>query len=419
MLPTVAKKIIDALANGINPETGEILPAESIFHSHLVCSALLAASNSLSSHKKNDTSSTGPNNHGKPWSEVEDTELLIAFDAGVLVKDLAAKHSRSIGGITSRLVRLGRLTESSHMGTSESTSKPMSDEGLVNEPSHAVNVHAASDMNIQRGKTEQELSSIRKHFLELERLARENKQSSTNESEKPLPNLAPKEVVDVVKSIPTQLAPLMESVERTIPEKNDKPNREQAKQEFENIFTASWTGDNPIRFERDLVRAGGMVTLDFYFSDVRMAVIVHDGDEQTAEHIYHDVEGDLGLESMGITLVCFSIDEIFGNRHILIGKLKSKWQSASNITKGKGQSGKQNNSSRRPASVKNKKHQSINSGTGSFKGGWTSLSQGVKRMGEATYAKQYVNEGIAGTRDENKKMRGQLWGDMRNRSKGR
>lgn len=30
-----------------------------------------------------------------------------------------------------------------------------------------------------------------------------------------------------------------------------------------------------------------------------------------------------------------------------------------------------------------------------------------------------INEGIAGTREENKKMRGQLWGDMRNRGRGR
>ena len=30
----------------------------------------------------------------------------------------------------------------------------------------------------------------------------------------------------------------------------------------------------------------------------------------------------------------------------------------------------------------------------------------------------HVNEGLAGTREENKKMRGQVWGEMRNRSKG-
>lgn len=31
----------------------------------------------------------------------------------------------------------------------------------------------------------------------------------------------------------------------------------------------------------------------------------------------------------------------------------------------------------------------------------------------------HINEGLAGTRNENKKMRGQLWGDMRNRDRGR
>ena len=31
----------------------------------------------------------------------------------------------------------------------------------------------------------------------------------------------------------------------------------------------------------------------------------------------------------------------------------------------------------------------------------------------------HISEGFAGTRDENKKMRGQLWGDMRNRGRGR
>ena len=31
----------------------------------------------------------------------------------------------------------------------------------------------------------------------------------------------------------------------------------------------------------------------------------------------------------------------------------------------------------------------------------------------------HINEGLAGTRDENKKMRGQLWGGMRDRGRGR
>lgn len=51
-----------------------------------------------------------------------------------------------------------------------------------------------------------------------------------------------------------------------------------------------------------------------------------------------------------------------------------------------------------------------------FTGGWTSLEQGEKKVGD-TKAKQYITEGIAGTRDENKKMRGQLLGDMRKRGR--
>ena len=31
----------------------------------------------------------------------------------------------------------------------------------------------------------------------------------------------------------------------------------------------------------------------------------------------------------------------------------------------------------------------------------------------------YVDEGLAGTREGHKRMRGQLWGDMRNRARGR
>lgn len=58
-----------------------------------------------------------------------------------------------------------------------------------------------------------------------------------------------------------------------------------------------------------------------------------------------------------------------------------------------------------------------NGGTSAvFTGGWTSLAQGERKVGD-TKAKQYITEGIAGTRDENKKMRSQLLGDMRKRGR--
>jgi len=46
----------------------------------------------------------------------------------------------------------------------------------------------------------------------------------------------------------------------------------------------------------------------------------------------------------------------------------------------------------------------------------SSSSQYCKCQRQTSYG---INEGIAGTREENKKMRGQLWGDMRNRGRGK
>lgn len=48
-------------------------------------------------------------------------------------------------------------------------------------------------------------------------------------------------------------------------------------------------------------------------------------------------------------------------------------------------------------------------------------SRCVKCQSEFEHAhdtRPHISEGLAGTREDNKKMRGQLWGDMRNRGRG-
>ncbi len=52
MSPLEAKKIIDALANGIDPETGEVLPAQSTFNDPQVIRALFVALKALDSAAK-------------------------------------------------------------------------------------------------------------------------------------------------------------------------------------------------------------------------------------------------------------------------------------------------------------------------------------------------------------------------------
>lgn len=112
MSPLEAKKIIDALANGVDPETGEILPAQSTFNNPQVIRALFVAVKALDrAAKRAERDSSLPSNAGRPWPETEDKELLAIFDAGTPVKEIAAKHDRTQGAIASRLVRLGRIKD--------------------------------------------------------------------------------------------------------------------------------------------------------------------------------------------------------------------------------------------------------------------------------------------------------------------
>jgi hypothetical protein len=110
MSPNEAKPIIEALANGVDPETGEVLSAQSVFNNPQVIRALFVATNALNNlAKREKLEKTLPGNAGNAWSETEDSELLGAFDAGGSIKDISAKHGRTVGAIASRLVRFGRF----------------------------------------------------------------------------------------------------------------------------------------------------------------------------------------------------------------------------------------------------------------------------------------------------------------------
>ena len=56
------------------------------------------------------TVSGTPANHGNPWTPAEDKKLADAFDAQTSVPELAKAHKRGVGGIQSRLTKLGKLT---------------------------------------------------------------------------------------------------------------------------------------------------------------------------------------------------------------------------------------------------------------------------------------------------------------------
>ncbi len=112
MTPEDAKKIIDCLADGADPTTGEVLPPENPFNNPQVIRALFVASEALGRRAEREQRVRNlPPNAGKPWSEAQDKDLLADFDSGLPIRQLAAKHGRTEGGIASRLVRLGRVEE--------------------------------------------------------------------------------------------------------------------------------------------------------------------------------------------------------------------------------------------------------------------------------------------------------------------
>lgn len=110
MTPLDAKKIVESLADGVDPDTGEVLSDESPFNNPRIIRALFVASRALDTlAKREHRRRTLPPNAGNAWTSSEDEELLSAFDGGASVKALSTRHGRTGGAIASRLFRLGRI----------------------------------------------------------------------------------------------------------------------------------------------------------------------------------------------------------------------------------------------------------------------------------------------------------------------
>ena len=109
-----AAKILEALAKGIDPETGDFFPEDSALNSpHVIRALFLGAKELQSAPRKGDSEKraikVGLEHAGKPWSEEEEQQLVEAFERGDSVQVIAEAHQRKPGGITSRLVKLGHI----------------------------------------------------------------------------------------------------------------------------------------------------------------------------------------------------------------------------------------------------------------------------------------------------------------------
>lgn len=105
-----ALAIVRSLANGIDPENGEVFPVESPYQRPQTVRALYQAATALERIERFDRRrSQMPAKTGEPWTEDEDRKLLSAFDAGRSLIEIAEKHERTVGAVRARLLKYGRI----------------------------------------------------------------------------------------------------------------------------------------------------------------------------------------------------------------------------------------------------------------------------------------------------------------------
>ncbi len=105
-----ALAIVRSLANGVDPDTGEIFPAESAYQRPQVVRALYEAAAALERAARIERNKASiPAMTGEPWTEDEDRKLLAAYDSGRALQELAAAHERTMGAVRARLLKYGRI----------------------------------------------------------------------------------------------------------------------------------------------------------------------------------------------------------------------------------------------------------------------------------------------------------------------
>jgi hypothetical protein len=106
-----ARKILQALVEGVDPITGAELEGGTVLQQADVLRALLAGVTALEqvsarAHRRAQL----PDNVGRPWTSDEERALVTAFQSGDPLADIATRHRRTLRAIEARLERLGLLT---------------------------------------------------------------------------------------------------------------------------------------------------------------------------------------------------------------------------------------------------------------------------------------------------------------------
>ncbi|MEM1306561.1 MAG: hypothetical protein AAGG99_03470 [Pseudomonadota bacterium] len=109
-----ARERLQHLADGYDPDTGELLPQDHECQHPDTVRALFRAADALSvvmtreqARAQTQVRPRTPANCGKDWDLSEDRRLIEGVRSGLSPRDLARRHQRTHGAIRARLEKLG------------------------------------------------------------------------------------------------------------------------------------------------------------------------------------------------------------------------------------------------------------------------------------------------------------------------
>ena len=98
-----AKEIIEALAEGIDPTTGELLSEDNVCNKGEVVRAFYSVIDTLEKKQKKKM----PENTGKPWTVEDETLLKEMYANGATKSEICRILKRTVTGVAARLVHMG------------------------------------------------------------------------------------------------------------------------------------------------------------------------------------------------------------------------------------------------------------------------------------------------------------------------
>ncbi len=113
-----ALDIVRKLANGVHPETGEMVTSDSMYQHPKAVRALHCATVALEFQQERErTRRFLPANAGKTWSDQEeDAQICDELRRGINFEGIAKAHNRTLGSIIARLVHMEKISAAPHAG---------------------------------------------------------------------------------------------------------------------------------------------------------------------------------------------------------------------------------------------------------------------------------------------------------------